>query len=109
MAAAMPLNEAANAHTMAMTATPNTPGVESFARTVRISERQLTGPLPIYIASVKRMLSPSLADSLDKAVVELLEKGDPAVNGPSDLVKQLLKLNIPGRLRSGLESIQNRI
>lgn len=105
MAAAVPMKAAPEAHAMAMMTTPKISDLESVARFVRINEREITGPLPPVIALIAKLLPANLQGSLQKAVTELFNAGDYVLNGPEDFIEKLLKLDIPGSLRRGLNTL----
>lgn len=108
MAAAVPMNLTLESH-MAMQTPPNITDVETLVRFVRINQKEFTGPLPLLISVIGGLLGPSLAGSLQNAVAELFKGGDLVLNGPLDAIEQLLKLNLPGALKSVLGTIVNTL
>ncbi len=59
------------------------------------------------ISVIVGIIGPGLAASLQNAVAELFKGGDFVLNGPLDIIENLLKLNIPRALRSSLTTILN--
>lgn len=107
LAAAVPKNMAPKANTREMMAAPNITDAASLAQFVRMNEKEFTGPLPAVISVIGGLIGPGLAGSLQNAVAELFKGGDFVLNGPLDIIENLLKLNIPGALRSSLTTILN--
>ncbi|KAJ6782710.1 hypothetical protein PWT90_07597 [Aphanocladium album] len=109
MAAAMPTDMTPTAMTPEVNAraieAANLADASALIYLARIEQKEVTGPLPLIISLIGKLLPGNLSGSLNNAVAELFKGGDFILNGPLDFIEQLLRLNIPGALRSGLNTV----